>query len=158
MTLFRVAGAAILFASLTFPAPAEAQMQSRQQMPSMQMRSDSISRDFFAPRVVLANGEQIGLSDEQRTAIQGESGHAAESFGGLRFDLDSALRRLIGLANQHPVEEDTAVAQLEKVLEIERQIKVLQLRMALRVKNLLTLDQQEQLRQIRRHSRLRGGR
>jgi hypothetical protein len=133
-------------------------MQQRQQNQSMQMRSDSISRDFFAPRVVLANGEEIALSEEQRAAIQHEAGQAADSFAGLRFDLDSALRRLIGLANQHPVEEDPTVAQLEQVLDIERQIKVLQLRMALRVKNLLTLEQQEQLLQIRRNSRLRGER
>lgn len=155
MTLHRVAGAAVVLTILITALPADAQMQSMQSMP---MRSDSISRDFFAPRVVLANSEEIGLSDEQRSAIQAEAGQAAESFAGLRFDLETALRRLIGLTVQHPVEEDSAVAQLETVLEIERQIKVLQLRMALRVKNLLTLEQQEQLRQIRRDERVRGQR
>lgn len=125
-------------------------------MQSMQMRSDSISRDFFSPRVVIANSEEIGLSDEQRAAVQAEAGQAGESFAALRFDLDGALRRMIGLANQHPVAEDTAVAQLEEILGIEREIKVLQLRMGLRVKNLLTLEQHDQLRQIQRRARTRG--
>ena len=149
MTLRRVAATAVVLATLITALPAAAQMQ---------MRSDSISRDFFAPRFVLANGEKIGLTEDQRAAIQSEAEQAAEGFVGLRFDLDTALRQLIGIANRHPVDEDTAVAQLEQILDLERQIKVLQLRMVLRAKNLLTSEQQDALRQIRREARLRGER
>ncbi len=149
MTLRQVARATVALATLIAVLPAGAQTQ---------MRSDSIARDFFAPRFVLSNSEQIGLAEEQRAAIETEATRAAEAFVGLRFDLDTALRQLIGLANQHPVEEEATVAKLGEILDLEREIKVLQLSMVIRTKNVLTLAQHDQLRQIRRNERVRGPR
>jgi len=140
---------AVVFTVLAATAPLAAQMQTR---------SDSIAHDYFAPRFVLANAEEIGLTRPQRTAIEVEATGAAEAFTGLRFDLDTALRRLIGLSNQVPVDEDTAVSQLQRVLDLEGQIKFLQLRMVVRIKNVLTPEQHDQLLQIRRRSRVRAPR
>jgi Spy/CpxP family protein refolding chaperone len=47
------------------------------------------------------------------------------------------------------VNEQQALAQLDKVLEIEREIKRLHIGLAVRLKNRLTPEQQNQLHQMR---------
>jgi Spy/CpxP family protein refolding chaperone len=135
---------------------ATAQSAAGQQAPGL--RSDSLARDYFTARFVLTNAETVGVTDEQRTYIETEASNAASAFVGLRFDLDTALRRTIGLSNVHPIDEEAIVRQLEAVLDLERQIKVLQVRMAVRIKNALTPAQHDQLMRIRRAARLRQDR
>jgi Spy/CpxP family protein refolding chaperone len=47
------------------------------------------------------------------------------------------------------VNESQALAQLDKVLDIEREIKRLHIGLAIRLKNRLTREQQEQLQKLR---------
>jgi len=57
------------------------------------------------------------------------------------------------------VNEQQALAQLEKVLDIERDIKRLHFGLAVRLKNRLTPEQQEQLNKMRmeHHPGMPGG-
>jgi Spy/CpxP family protein refolding chaperone len=56
------------------------------------------------------------------------------------------------------VNEQQALAQLDKVLEIEREIKRLHIGLAVRLKNRLTPEQQDQLHKMRMdHPRPPGG-
>lgn len=137
--------AALVSLSL-LPAAARAQQ-------SPQMTSDAVARDYFPPRLVLAYAEEIGLTEEQRELIDSESRAAQDSFLELRLELEDEVRRLIGLSNLHPVDEEAVVEQLEAILGLEHRIKVLQARLLVRVKNALTEEQHDELRRIRRQGR-----
>ncbi|NKB90407.1 MAG: hypothetical protein GKS06_19550 [Acidobacteria bacterium] len=150
-------GIAAVLTTLILAAPAEAQQDPlglRAQ--GGQLRSDMLARDYFTARFVIANADAIGLSDEVRLFVELTARTAASDFVGLQFDLDTELRRLIGLSNVNPVDEEAVVEQLEVVLGLEREIKILQVRMAVRIRNALSVDQQEQLLTIRREARLRN--
>lgn len=150
-------------ASLLVAAPVLAQQEQRPsrtpggmlRAQAAQMRSDMLARDYFSARFVLANAEAIALTEEQRAAIETEARAAASEFGGLQFDLDNQLRRMMRLARENPVDEEAVITQLDAVLEVERGIKTLQLRTAVRVRNTLSVEQQEQLLEIRREAGMR---
>jgi len=55
------------------------------------------------------------------------------------------------------VNEQQALAQLDKVLEVEREIKRLHIGLAVRLKNRLTPEQQEQLHKMRMDHHMPGG-
>ena len=151
--------AIVAIASILLTAPALAQQDQRGPRPlGGQLRSDMVARDYFNARFVLSNAEAIALSEEQRGLIAAEARDAASEFGGLLFDLDTELRRMSGLSSLNPVDEEAVVAQLEAVLELERRIKVLQLRTAVRIRNALSVEQQEKLLEIRRDTRTRDPR
>ena len=58
----------------------------------------------------------------------------------------AAMATLIGTPR---VDEERVLAQLQKVLAAEREVKQTQIRLLVRIKNLLTEAQQEQLRKLR---------
>lgn len=108
--------------------------------------SQALGRYFYSPMQVLRQAEEIGLTSEQESAVQELVDLHQASFRQLRFDLQNHMTRLAALAVDHPVEETAIMEQLETVLGLEAEIKRLQLVMLVQVKNLLTPDQQAQLR------------
>lgn len=66
----------------------------------------------------------------------------------LRGKMERETAALAALTNQQRVEEATLLAQLDKVLDVEREVKHLHIGMALALKNLLTPEQQARLREI----------
>jgi len=50
------------------------------------------------------------------------------------------------------VDESRVLSQLEKVLSVEREIKRTQIGLMIRIKNVLTVEQQAKLRQVRAES------
>jgi Spy/CpxP family protein refolding chaperone len=108
--------------------------------------SQALGRFFYSPMQVLGQADEIGLTSEQEAAVRDLMGEHQERFRQLRFDLGNEMTRLGALAVDHPVDEATIMQQLETVLGLEAEIKRLQLSMLVRVKNLLTPDQQAQLR------------
>ena len=152
----------ILAALALLPALAQAQGPQRQERfkdrgmggPSA---SGAMTRYFFQPRFVLANAEHIGLTSEQRTEVEAAGAESQAAYRTQRFELSNALTAMAGLAVQHPVSEAAVLEQLDTILELEREIKQTQIRLLVRVKNVLTPEQQAQLDEIRRSSQPRGG-
>ena len=116
-------------------------------------QSDNVARLFFHPRLVMANAQRIGLTEDQRRAIQAEVDNAQEEFRSQRFELQNAMTVLAAEAVQHPVDEAGILARLAAVLEIEDRIKQTQLTMLVRIKNLLTPEQHVALDEARRRAR-----
>ncbi len=59
------------------------------------------------------------------------------------------MEALVALLKQTPADETRVIAQLDKVLTSEREIKRTQITLMLRIKNKLTLDQQSRLQKLR---------
>jgi Spy/CpxP family protein refolding chaperone len=121
-------------------------MAARAQQPPAQ---DPIAENLFPPDQVLANQKAIGLDDARRNYVRAEVLKAQTRFTELQFQLQDAMESLVTLLKQNPVDEGQVMAQLDKVLNAEREVKRTQIALMVRIKNKLTPEQQSRLRQSR---------
>jgi Spy/CpxP family protein refolding chaperone len=110
---------------------------------------DPIGQSFFAPELVIQHQEAIGLSAEQKDFFKAEIRQAQLKFTELQWKLQDEMEKLIALVKQPRVDEQQALAQLEKVLAAEREIKKEQVTLLVRIKNKLTPEQQSKLAELR---------
>jgi Spy/CpxP family protein refolding chaperone len=119
---------------------------------AQQPDQDPIGQNFFAPELVMQHQEAIGMTDEQKTFLKTEIRGAQAKFTDLQWKLQDEVEKMATLVKQPRVNEQDAVAQLEKVLAIEREIKRAQVTLLVRIKNNLTPEQQAKLVEIRNKS------
>jgi Spy/CpxP family protein refolding chaperone len=110
---------------------------------------DPIGQNLFPPDQVFSQAEAIGLTDAQKTSIQSSILHAQSRFLEFQPRLQQAMQRMVKLIGQSRVDESQVLSQLDKVLSVEREIKRTQIGLMTRIKNVLTLEQQAKLRQLR---------
>jgi Spy/CpxP family protein refolding chaperone len=110
---------------------------------------DPIGQSFFAPELVIQHQEAIGLSAEQKDYFKTEIRQAQMKFTELQWKLQDEMEKLVTLAKQPHVDEQQALAQLEKLLAAEREIKREQVTLLVRIKNKLTPEQQGKLAELR---------
>ncbi len=113
---------------------------------------DPIAENLFPPDLVLSNQKAIGLEEAQKTFVRSEVLKAQTRFTELQFQLQDAMETLTGLLKQNPVDEAQVLAQLDKVLNAEREVKRTQIALMVRIRNKLTAEQQTRLRQLRPES------
>ena len=94
----------------------------------------------------------IGLTADQRTSIRAEMQKMMAEFTDLQWQQSAETEALETLAKQDRPDEKQVLAQLDKLLNIENQIKRLHTGMLVRIKNLLTSEQQAQLQELARNS------
>jgi Spy/CpxP family protein refolding chaperone len=116
---------------------------------AQQPEPDPMGQNFFAPDLVMQHQEAIGLTEEQKTYLKSEIREAQLKFTESQFKLQDEMEKMLALVKQPHVEEKDALAQLEKVLMIEREIKRLQVTLLVRIKDKLTPEQQAKLAEIR---------
>jgi len=104
---------------------------------------------FFPPDLVMQNQQTLGLTEDQKTYFKSEISQAQARFTELQWKLESEMEKMILLANQPKVSESQITAQMDKVLGLEREIKLAQMTLIIRIKNKLTAEQQARLREIR---------
>src|SRR5713101_2703088 len=110
---------------------------------------DPIGQSFFAPELVIQHQEAIGLSPEQKRVFQDGIRAAQLKFTELQWKLQDEMEKLVTLIKQPRVDEQQVLAQLEKVLAAEREIKRQQVTLLVRIKNKLTPEQQAKLSELR---------
>jgi Spy/CpxP family protein refolding chaperone len=116
---------------------------------AQQPDQDPIGQSFFPPELVIQHQEAIGLSAEQKDYFKTEIRAAQLKFTELQWKLQDEMEKLVTLIKQPRVDEPQALAQLEKVLAAEREIKRQQVTLLVRIKNKLTPDQQGKLSELR---------
>jgi Spy/CpxP family protein refolding chaperone len=116
---------------------------------AQQSDQDPIGQSFFAPELVIQHQEAIGLSPEQKESIKTEIRQAQLKFTELQWKLQDEMEKLVGLVKQPRVDEQQVLAQLEKVLGAEREVKREQVTLLVRIKNKLTPEQQGKLSELR---------
>jgi len=94
---------------------------------------------------------ELGLTDEQRAAIRDESIKASTRFNELQWQMQDEIETMATLMKGTPVDEQKALAQLDRVLNIEREVKRTQLGLSIRIKNKLTSEQQMKLRELQQN-------
>ena len=113
--------------------------------------SDIFEGAFYSPEVVMHFSEDIKLTDAQEAYIKEEYKKAEAIFTDVNWDLKKAINKLHDLIVAKKIDETKVVAQMDKVLELEKRIKKQRVILMLRVKNKLTDDQKAKLDKLRHH-------
>src|SRR5260370_11425962 len=91
---------------------------------SAESRPDDRLRDFlFPPELVMQNQQALNLSDEQKSFLKTELRQAQLRFTELQWKLSDEMERMVALVKQPQVDEQQTLAQLERVLTAEREVK-----------------------------------
>lgn len=114
-----------------------------------QQGGDPIADNFFSPELVMQHQQAIGLTDEQRTAIIGEITKAQPKATELQWKLQREAQALVALVKGETIDEEKMLAQLDRVLAAEREIKRVHLALVARIKNRLTPEQRARLQGMR---------
>ena len=117
-----------LLAAVSAPAAA-------QSAPSV---DDPITRTLFEPELIMKHRRAINLTDEQRDAISR-----------LIKELQDQVESLASELARPRVDLDRARDRLERVMQTERKIKEGHLTLLVRIKNLLSPQQQATLSKLR---------
>lgn len=110
---------------------------------------DPVGENVFPPELIMSHQEAISLAPEQKSYIRDEIRKAQLRFTDLQWQLQDSMETLGSLLRQNPADEQAVLAQLDKVLDTEREIKHTQLTLMVRIKNKLTPQQQARLRELR---------
>ena len=119
---------------------------------------DPLGDVMFTPDTILGHAGQLGLTADQKAYMRSEIQKTTANFHELQWKLQDQMELLHETMKSSSISEEQALAQLNKVLDIEREIKRLHFGLAVRIKNRLTPEQQEQLQKIRmgQHMRMPG--
>jgi Spy/CpxP family protein refolding chaperone len=113
------------------------------------LQDDPLFRTLFPPELIMQHRQAIDLSDEQRDAISGLISDLQGRVLGLQWELATEVEELSGITGRPRVDLDRALDQMDSVLETEKEIKQAHLEMLVRIKNMLTPDQQARLEELR---------
>ena len=110
---------------------------------------DPIGQSLFPPELVLQNQQALGLTNEQKEYVEGELHQTMSKFIDMQINLQIEMAKLQAVVGSARVDEQQTLAQLEKVLSMEREIKRAQIGLLVRIKNKLTPEQQARLQEMR---------
>jgi len=111
---------------------------------------DPIAQNLFPPELVMKYRQDINLSEGQSKAIKEAIQKAQAKFLDMQWDAQSETEKLVQLLRARPVDENAVLAQVDQVLNREREIKKTQISLLVHIKNLLTEAQQNKLMELRR--------
>jgi Spy/CpxP family protein refolding chaperone len=116
-----------------------------------QEEADPLEAILYPPELIMQHRRAIDLNDEQRDAITRMIEDLTGRMNALNWRLLDETESLLEALEGPRVDQDRALDRLEKVLETEKEVKRVHLELLIRIKNVLTAEQQETL------DRLRGG-
>ncbi len=112
----------------------------------------AIERLVFSPELVMAHQKRIGLSAEQRESFIREMQRTQADLVPVQIDLSEAAADLAALLEGPAVDEEEALVAARRVMDLEAQVKERHMALMIRIKNLLTAEQQQRLRRLREGS------
>ena len=114
-----------------------------------QPADDPIAQNLFPPELVMKYRQEINLDEGQSKAIKEAIQKAQAKFLDLQWDTQSETEKLVQLLKARPVDESAVLAQVDQVLNREREIKRAQISLLVRIKNQLNETQQNKLMELR---------
>ena len=114
-----------------------------------QHNPDPIGKAFFPPEMVMQNQQTINLTEAQRNSISKEMQNAQSEFMNLQWELEKETEKFKALIQKEKTAEDNVIEQLEQMLTIENKIKKRQISLLIKIKNLLSHEQQETLQKLK---------
>jgi Spy/CpxP family protein refolding chaperone len=122
----------------------EMQGRGRGGPPSM----DDFGRFLFPPEMVMQRQREISLTDAQKTLIVTATQKLESDVVALNWKMVDEQQKLSDLVQATSIDSTATLAQIDRVLDLERQIKRSHVAALVRIKNALTPDQQRTLRTL----------
>src|SRR5262245_32799421 len=85
--------------------------------------SDQLDAIMFPPGWVMENQRELGLTEEQKIFLKTQLLQGATRFMELQLQLQDEMEKMVELVKQDRVDESQTLAQLDKVLNLEREVK-----------------------------------
>lgn len=111
--------------------------------------NDRLEKAMFDPQLVLQRARDIGLTAQQRTRILDAVKAIQTELVPLQLEMAEPALDLLDLVEQETVDEPAALARADQLLQVENRVKRLQMSLLIRIKNILSAEQQRRLRAIR---------
>jgi Spy/CpxP family protein refolding chaperone len=112
-------------------------------------QEDPLARFLFPPELVMQQQRAIGLKPEQRTAITKAIQEFQTKMLDLQWQMQDETQKFTELLDKPAVDQAGALAQIDKVLGVEREVKRAHIGLLILIKNSLTPEQQARLAQAR---------
>ncbi len=109
---------------------------------------DPMKRALVEPIMALEFAEEIGLTSAQRNLIEGELKAARTKFRVLEERLRVETKVMFELLDQPGLTEREALDQFDRILDLEKQIKQVNLLCSLHVRTQLRPEQRERLQTL----------
>jgi len=110
---------------------------------------DLLAQHVFPPELVMKHAPEIGIDDKQRAAIKDVVQKSQARFLDSQWELQAESEKMVKLLQASPVDETAVLAQADRIMDLERQIKKTHLALLVRITNLLTDAQKAKLRELR---------
>ena len=107
-----------------------------------------IESRLYPPELVMDHQGELGITGEQKNAILVETERGQSAMLRLQWELQGEKEKLVKLLDADRVDEAKVQEAAARVMAHETKVKASHLAMLVRVKNLLTPDQQAKLRAI----------
>jgi Spy/CpxP family protein refolding chaperone len=117
--------------------------------PSAQQHDDPIARHLFPPDLLMKYQREIGLSESQRKTMLEAIAKSQTRFVELQWDSQGESEKLAQLLQVQPLDEAAVLAQADRLMALERDVKRTHLSLLIRLKNLLSESQQRKLAELR---------
>ncbi len=107
-----------------------------------------LAQNLIPPDLVMRYQDHIKLDGGQRSEISRALAQAENQILATRWELKRQEQRVIDLLHVHPIDEQGVLAQMDRLLDIEREIKRAQMSLLIRISNSLTEPQRETLLEL----------
>lgn len=114
---------------------------------------DKIGRTFFPPELVMRNQKAIDLTPDQQSAIREEMRTALPRFTELQWQLSAEEETLDALVRAESLDETKVLAQFDKVMLAESELKRVRFALLVKLKALLTAQQRQKLEELKKQQR-----
>ncbi len=108
-----------------------------------------IDQYLYAPELIMENREAIGLSESVGVAMRDEVLAAQKDLMEIQWELSGETHRVAELLQESQVNEAAVMAEIDRLLDVERTIKKRHVALLVRLRNLLSPSQRAQLNKIR---------
>ncbi|MDH3205687.1 MAG: hypothetical protein OEO79_03705 [Gemmatimonadota bacterium] len=113
------------------------------------VQDDPLFGALYTPELIMQHRRAINLTDAQRDAISQLLGQLQGRVVQLQWQLLDEMESLTQIMSARRVDLDRALDQLDNVLDTEKDIKQAHMEMLVRIKNLLSAEQQAALDRLR---------
>lgn len=107
-----------------------------------------LGQHLFPPELVMQHQQRIELKPAQRTAITEAIQQVQSQVVELQWRIQDESQKLSELVQATSPNEEAVLAQMDRVLATEREIKRAHMTLLVRIKKALTLEQQAALRAL----------
>jgi Spy/CpxP family protein refolding chaperone len=111
--------------------------------------ADPFMRYLFTPEQVMQHQGALELQESQRKALQDAVAQTQNRISSIQWALAQEGEKLAKLLNATSLNESEVLAQVDRIIAAEREIKRAHMTLMIKIKNTLTAAQQERLRSLR---------